>query len=430
MTALPAPTRPDTLEDLLARRGPLPTAEALALFRPLLAQVRALHAAGRLHAAIRLEHVRLEENQPRLTDPAARVDLDADPATCPPELAGLGPLPAASIEQAASALKERGRPADPRRLDVYQLAALLVRLGTGRPVAHFLRSPLAGGALPPAWRPALDRALAFAPEAGPADADQLLAELEALGSQPERPGDPAATAGWAGAADTPADGEPGLPFERLGHYRIVGLLGRGGMGEVYRGLEEGLKRPVAVKVLRPALARTPGLVQRFHNEAGALARIDHPNLVPIYFIGQDQGVHFFAMPYVRGETLEQRLARCGRLDSDETLAILEGCLEGLQAAHQARLVHRDIKPSNILLEEGSGRVRLADFGLVKDLEASGGLTSTGTSMGTVSYMAPEQARGEAVDGRADLYSLGVVAYRMLSGRLPFQADSLPAMLFQ
>src|SRR5262249_60461997 len=117
-------------------------------------------------------------------------------------------------------------------------------------------------------------------------------------------------------------------------------------------------------------------------------------------------------------------------DGGEALAVVEGCLSGLGAAHEAGLVHRDVKPGNVLLEEGGGRVLVADFGLVKDLEAGQDLTSTGAVMGTLGYVAPEQARGGPVDGRADLYSLGVVAYRMLSGRLPFEADSLPATLFQ
>src|SRR5262249_60595817 len=115
-------------------------------------------------------------------------------------------------------------------------------------------------------------------------------------------------------------------------------------------------------------------------------------------------------------------------DGGEALAVVEGCLSGLGAAHEAGLVHRDVKPGNVLLEEGGSRVRVADFGLVKDLEAGQALTSTGAVMGTLGYLAPEQARGEPLDGRADLYSLGVVAYRMLRGRLPFDADSPPAML--
>ena len=162
-----------------------------------------------------------------------------------------------------------------------------------------------------------------------------------------------------GGADSPSGPSPpasrGLPFTRLGHYRIDRRIGRGGMGDVYLGYEEALQRPVAIKVLPAELARDDDYVRRFHAEATAVARLTHPNIVPIYFIGQDAGFHFFAMQYVEGESLDRRLARRGRLGVDETLTILEQCLAGLGAAHRAGLVHRDVKPGNVLLEAESGR---------------------------------------------------------------------------
>src|ERR1700676_875143 len=222
----------------------------------------------------------------------------------------------------------------------------------------------------------------------------------------------------------------GLPFERLGHYRILKRIGRGGMGDVYLGYEDDLKRQVAIKVLPAELTRSEDFVRRFYAEATAVARLEHPNIVPIYFIGQDAGFHFFAMQYVEGESLDRLLTRRGRLGVDETLAILEQCLAGLGAAHRSGLVHRDVKPGNVLLEAESGRALVADFGLVKVANAESGVTATGAVMGTVDYIPPEQARGQEVDGRSDLYSVGVMAYRMLSGRLPFEAATPTAMLFQ
>jgi WD40 repeat protein/serine/threonine protein kinase len=227
----------------------------------------------------------------------------------------------------------------------------------------------------------------------------------------------------------PGTGEPDLPFARLGHYEILARLGRGGMGDVYLAYEEALRRQVAVKVLPRELARDAAFVRRFHHEAAAIARLDHPNVVPIYYSGQDAGHHFFVMQYVEGESLAQRLERQGRLAADDALAILERCLAGLEAAHDAGLVHRDVKPANILIEGKTGRVLIADFGLARTTDTSGP-TATGQVLGTAEYIAPEQALGQPVDGRTDLYALGGVAYQMLSGRLPFQATTIDSLIYQ
>jgi tRNA A-37 threonylcarbamoyl transferase component Bud32 len=233
----------------------------------------------------------------------------------------------------------------------------------------------------------------------------------------------------AAGAPPPANVSGGLPFTRLGHYQILARLGQGGMGDVYLGYEEALKRRVAVKVLPAELAHDEAFLKRFHAEVAANARLEHPNVVPLYYSGQDGEHHFFVMQYVEGESLAQRLMHRGRLSTEESLTILEQCLAGLGAAHQEGLVHRDVKPGNLLLESKTGRALVADFGLVKSTEGSR-LTATGAVLGTAEYLAPEQALGQAVDGRADLYALGVVAYQMLSGRLPFQAETPTGMLFQ
>jgi hypothetical protein len=202
------------------------------------------------------------------------------------------------------------------------------------------------------------------------------------------------------------------------------------MGDVYLGYEEALRRRVAIKVLPAELAGDCGFVRRFHAEATAVARLEHPNVVPVYSIGQDGGYHFFVMQYVEGESLEERLAHGGVLPVPVAVAVLEQCLAGLGATHKAGLVHRDVKPENILLDGKAGRVLVADFGLVRNTRDGAGHTTTGVILGTMDYIAPEQARGQAVDGRADLYALGAVAYRMLSGQLPFQADTPSALLFK
>src|SRR5262245_24082108 len=222
-----------------------------------------------------------------------------------------------------------------------------------------------------------------------------------------------------------------LPAERLGPYVLLGLLGRGGMGDVYLAHDPALRRQVALKVLPPELADDPELAARFHAEAAAAAAVQHPAVVGVYYHGQDGPWHYFAMQYVPGESLQQRLDRRGRLPLGEALALLEDCLRGLGAAHEAGLVHRDVKPANVLLDTRGGRPRalLADFGLVKRVEGTQH-TATGVVLGTVEYMAPEQGQGLPVDGRADLYSLGVVAYRMLAGRLPLRGRSAAELLFK
>jgi hypothetical protein len=187
---------------------------------------------------------------------------------------------------------------------------------------------------------------------------------------------------------------------------------------------------VAIKVLPPQLARDSDFVRRFHVEATAVASLSHPNVVPVYFIGEDSGYHFFAMQYVEGESLAERLSRQKRLPVDEALKLIGQCLTGLQAAHGRGLIHRDVKPANILLERQSGRAMLVDFGLVRRLGQNAAMTSTGVILGTVDYIAPEQGRGLPVDSRTDIYAAGVLLYQLLSGQLPFVADTPTAMVFQ
>jgi hypothetical protein len=215
------------------------------------------------------------------------------------------------------------------------------------------------------------------------------------------------------------------------HYRVLRLLGRGGMGAVYLAHEDGLDRDVAIKVLPPERASSPETRERFRREARTAARLTHPNVVPLHTFGEADGMLYYVMGYVRGESLAGRLQRAGRLLEPEARRLLADVAGALDYAHQQGVVHRDIKPDNILLEEGSGRPLLTDFGIAKAVAGGESLTSTGSIIGTPSYMSPEQASGRGeVDARSDLYSLGVMAYAMLSGRLPFEGKTPADVIVQ
>jgi hypothetical protein len=230
----------------------------------------------------------------------------------------------------------------------------------------------------------------------------------------------------AGARDTVS--RPVVPrLERLGDYRILRELGRGGMGIVFKAEDEQLKRLVAIKVMRHALAADPEHRQRFLREAQAAAAVEHDHVVAIHQVGEENGVPFLVMPLLQGETLEERLQREGRLPPAEALRIGREVAEGLAAAHAHGLVHRDIKPANIWLESGHDRVKLLDFGLARAGDDATHLTLEGSVTGTPAYMAPEQVRGKS-EPRSDLFSLGCVLYRVCTGELPFQgADTLAVL---
>ena len=217
-------------------------------------------------------------------------------------------------------------------------------------------------------------------------------------------------------------------------YRIVEPVGSGGMGVVYRAEETGLGgRPVALKLLPPALASDPDFRARFLREMRVAAAIDHPNIVPIYRAGEDRGLLYLAMRYVAASDLRRVLEVDGRLDPARTLAILEQVARALDAAHASGLVHRDVKPGNILLlppvlDGDAEHVYLVDFGLARADSDDRSITGLGTFLGTPRYAAPEQAAGQAVDGRTDGYALGCVLYECLTGRPPFPGGSSEAVL--
>jgi serine/threonine protein kinase len=238
-------------------------------------------------------------------------------------------------------------------------------------------------------------------------------------------------AGNGGAPPRFPEGQP------VGPYRIVALIGRGGMGEVYQAQDTRLDRDVALKFLPAHYVDTPDALERFRREARAISSLNHPNICTLYDVGEHEGQPFLVMERIEGQSLKQRLAG-GALAAGEALSIASQVCEALEAAHAKGIVHRDIKPANIFITS-RGAVKILDFGLAKlrsepqpALEAALNLpasapestiTILGRAMGTASYMSPEQARGEDVDGRSDLFSLGVVLYHLATGTRPFEADT-------
>jgi hypothetical protein len=217
--------------------------------------------------------------------------------------------------------------------------------------------------------------------------------------------------------------------KQLGHFRIERLLGAGGMGEVYLATDLALDRPVAIKVLPEEMAARADRRDRLVREARAQARISHPHVAHIYFIGEDSDQLYFAMEYINGSTVADRIAK-GPLPVDDAIAIIRAAITGLREAERHGVTHRDVKPSNLMID-ANGIVKLVDFGLAAqreptDEDCEGGVAQTSVA-GTPLYMAPEQAFGERVDFRADIYALGATLYHLVSGKPPFEADNADAL---
>ena len=210
-----------------------------------------------------------------------------------------------------------------------------------------------------------------------------------------------------------------LVGRRLGRYEIRAEIGRGGMARVYRAVDTLLQRPVAIKVLAAQLSMDPEFVKRFEREARTAAGLRHPGIVTIYDVGEQDGLYFIAMEYIDGHTLHSILDEHANLGLGYAVSLLEPVARALDFAHSQGAVHRDVKPHNMMVDV-SGRVVLTDFGIAQTPDAdSERLTRTGVFMGTPEYISPEQAEARRVDGRSDLYSLGVVAYEIITGRVPF-----------
>ncbi|MDB5389217.1 MAG: prkC 14, partial [Planctomycetaceae bacterium] len=430
--------------------------QAVEACRAVTRQLQELHSQGMLHGRIGAAAIFIA------TDNSVKLlDRHGSPVPTSKELTGWRPaelsrlpnpdLPA-EFDAAQRVLRDAGIKTAPYQVDLYAVGSLLCQFVTHELPSAYLRSPKIKGKVPAHLQAILQRALGSDGDAFYLNAQQLLDALDASWESAETyvPHDaetPIANDGVSVSSESrhsldPGDrnrltdfsqsiSQPELPFSRLGHYEIQARIGGGGMGDVYRAFEPALDRTVAIKVLPPELAREADFIDRFHAEATAAAKLVHPNVVQIFYIGVEGKHHFFAMQFVPGESLAELLRRRERLEQSVALGIVEQLLAGLGAAHQLGLIHRDIKPGNILLDQHSQRALLADFGLVKSLDSTTtGKTTTGVVMGTVDYISPEQGRGLPVDGRSDLYSLGVLIYQMLSGRLPFEAASATAMIFQ
>ena len=238
-----------------------------------------------------------------------------------------------------------------------------------------------------------------------------------------------------GVTTLSVDSQPD-PDIRIAGYRIEARVGRGGMGEVYRAVQLSLGRRVALKVLAPKLADDQVFRRRFLRESRVAASIDHPSIIPIYETGEEGGLLYIAMRYVDGMDLATLLKRDGRLEPARALAIMAQVASALDAAHARGLVHRDVKPANVLLAAGpdgaDGHCYLCDFGLIKQVgteEAQSALTATDQFVGTIPYVAPEQIEGRALDGRADLYSLGCMLFHCLTGTVPFRGPTDVEVVF-
>lgn len=265
-----------------------------------------------------------------------------------------------------------------------------------------------------------------------ADAPDLYAEVEALLAAHDEDDDFLASSAQSTAilAEAPTQQLTRQMGQTISHYQVISMLGKGGMGEVYLATDNSLGRKAALKILPARYTTNADLVHRFEREAKAASALNHPNILTVYEIGKTEESHFIATELIEGETLRQRIAR-GALPLDEALDIALQIAAALTAAHEAGIIHRDIKPENIMLRP-DGYVKVLDFGLAKLTETTHApdesTTQTGLIMGTPSYMSPEQARGQKVDARTDLWSLGVVLYEMVSHARPFGGDSQADLL--
>jgi eukaryotic-like serine/threonine-protein kinase len=210
-----------------------------------------------------------------------------------------------------------------------------------------------------------------------------------------------------------------------GRYRLEARIGAGGMSTVYRALDETLQRQVAIKLMNREVASDSDQLERFRREARAVAQLSHPHIVGVIDAGEDEGRPYIVFEYIEGETLKERIRRCGRLPIAEAVAYAIEIARALGAAHARHIVHRDVKPQNVLIDE-EGSAKVTDFGIARTLDEEG-LTADGRVLGTTDYVSPEQALGQRVTGQSDLYSVGIVLYEMLTGEVPFKGDSQVAV---
>jgi serine/threonine protein kinase len=262
---------------------------------------------------------------------------------------------------------------------------------------------------------------------------------------PNPPSDPEATLVDVDA--TLADGTPPPPsFSRklarvqvsvplletgevlAGRYEILQLLGEGGMGAVYKAQDRELNRPVALKLIRPELAANPSIVARFKQELLLSQQVTHKNVIRIYDLGDSDGVKFITMEFVEGQDLRELIVKKKKFSPDEAVEIVKQVCRALEAAHGVGVIHRDLKPQNIMRDK-TGRILVMDFGMARTVEGDG-MTQTGALVGTMEYMSPEQALGKDLDQRSDLFAVGLILYELLTGKMPFKAESALASLIK
>jgi serine/threonine-protein kinase len=208
----------------------------------------------------------------------------------------------------------------------------------------------------------------------------------------------------------------------VGNYRITQKIGEGGMGAVFKGIDLMLEREVAIKMLRPELAQQPDVVERFRSEAVTLAKLNHPNIATLYAFLRHGNDFFMVMEFVQGYTLDSLIRRNGAMPVDHAVTLFCQALEGIGRAHKLGIVHRDIKPANVMLTSEDGAIKVMDFGIARVL-GTARMTRQGNIVGTIEYMSPEAIKGEEADARTDIYSLGILLFEMLTGRLPFISDT-------
>ena len=409
-----------SLAERINAEGPLPFEESIELAYGLASYLNVLHEAGLLQGYFNAGELVCEDESPVpvAANPAAASCLDLAAvinSDIPPDEAGLAPE------------LFNGGSADSCS-DVYALGAVLYQALT----AHVVPKPdfFPEKTRIVTWLPgrlrsdipdALDQLIGgcLHPErenriTNPAE---VLSCLEKLRQQPEDP-----------ARSKTMGMEDALVGQTLGAYRLVERLGQGGMASVYKGFEPALNRYVAIKVLPQYFASDPNFTARFHREAKAVAQLAHPNIVPIYSFGEDNGITYIAMQLVHGGSL--KYGSGDRIEFREALQLLIPIARALGYAHQHGVIHRDVKPSNVLISE-DGWPMLADFGLAKMVEGSSEkLTGTGVGMGTPMYMSPEQGQGVDVDHRSDIYSLGIMLYELVTGDVPFRADTPMAIVIK
>jgi serine/threonine protein kinase/Tol biopolymer transport system component len=407
-----------TLAELCQREGALPLEQALDVAYQVGLYLMGIHAHGLVHCDLRPADILLTG------DGMVKVmDSGLAPSVGLGRLLGSGELERDEYhapELAAGAEVDS-------RTDLYSLGAVLFEMLSGKRPATIAASPedlsnahLRPSRLRPDVPPEADDLVAHCLALDPRDRPQSAAEfLEGVDET---------VRGMATRAQSAALGmEDALAGHALGPYRMIEKLGRGGMATVYKAYESSLDRYVAIKVLPQYFAHDPQFLTRFRREAKAVARLNHPGIVPIYGFGEEGELTYIVMRYVEGGTLKDLLGRPMALER-ATRIVLQ-VAQALDYAHQQGVVHRDVKPANVLMAEGDWPL-LSDFGLARMIASSVQLTQTGVGVGTPAYMSPEQGQGLKVDRRSDIYSLGIMFYEMLTGEVPFQADTPMAVVLK